>query len=300
MWSKNCNLLCWVFFTALLWYGCKVTRSSITISDQKITPSDIQPNLSKTLKESSGLISWDEALWTINDGGSTPAIYKLNPTDGSIQDSVNLKGVTNQDWESITHDDDYIYIGEFGNNLGLRKNLSIYKISKSQIITKQNLQIDSIEFHYPQQDSFPGTYDHNFDAEAFLSFGDSLYIFTKNWLNQECVIYTLPKQPGSYPARRQGSFDTKGVVTGATANNKETVVTLVGYNFNKATRAFSPFVWEFSNFKNGNIFTGAARRNNLESKRQVEAIAWSKKGEYWITAEKTFAGEASLFGFKLD
>lgn len=299
MWSKSCNVIAWVFFATLLCYGCKVTRSSIIVSNKKLKPIDIQPNLSKTLKESSGLIAWGDALWTINDGGSTPSIYKLSLTNGSIQDSVNLRGVTNQDWESITHDDNYIYIGEFGNNIGLRKNLSIYKISKSQIINKQALQIDSIEFHYPEQDSFPGSYDHNFDAEAFLSFGDSLYIFTKNWLNQQCVIYALPKTPGVYSANKTASFDTQGVITGATANPKEDVITLVGYNFDKATRVFSPFVWEFSNFKNGNIFSGTARRNNLESNRQVESIAWSKKREYYITAEKTFAGPASLYGLKL-
>lgn len=284
-----------LLFLAFLSYSCTVTKSSVEVNDKLITPQDIQPKLNKVLKETSGLISWDGALWTINDGGSTPTIYKLSTLDGSIQDSVALAGVSNQDWESITQDDEYIYVGEFGNNLGLRTNLAIYKISKSHINNQETVQIDSIEFHYPDQDSFPGNYNHNFDAEAFLSFGDSLYIFTKNWLNQQCVIYTLPKTPGIYSANKKATFDTQGVITGATTNPKEDVVTLVGYNFNKVTRAFSPFVWKFSNFKNDEIFNGSARRYNFESKRQVESIAWSKKGAYWITAEKTFAGPASLF-----
>ena len=286
--------------STLLCYSCLVTKSSVEISDSTITPQEIQPNLSNVLRETSGLIAWDGGLWTINDGGSAPAIFKMNATDGSIQDSIHLTGVTNQDWESITHDEDYIYVGEFGNNKGLRKNLLIYKISKVQVKNKQPLTIDSIAFHYPEQKSFPDSYDHNFDAEAFISFGDSLYVFTKNWLNQRCVIYTLPKQPGNYPAYRKSSFDTQGIVTGATTNNKEDVVTLIGYNYDKVTRGFSPFAWTFSNFKGTNIFSGSARRNNLESKRQVESIAWSKKGEYWITAEKASGGKASLYRLKLD
>ncbi len=294
------RLLFALLLFTFLGYSCTVTKSFVEVSDEMISPQEIQPKLSKVLKETSGLISWDGALWTINDGGSTTTIYKLSKADGTIQDSVNLIGVTNQDWESITHDEEFIYIGEFGNNIGLRTNLAIYKISKLQITNKQPLQIDSIEFHYPEQDSFPGNYDHNFDAEAFLSFGDSLYIFTKNWLNNQCIIYTLPKTPGIYSANKKAIFDTQGVITGATVNPKEDVVTLVGYNFNKATRAFAPFAWTFSNFKRDNIFSGSAHRYNFESTRQVEAIAWSKKGEYWITAEKTFAGPASLYKIKLN
>ena len=36
------------------------------------------------IKETSGLIYFDNALWTINDGGNLPFLFKLTPETGDI------------------------------------------------------------------------------------------------------------------------------------------------------------------------------------------------------------------------
>src|SRR5262245_58181650 len=66
--------------------------------------------LPASIRETSGLVFWNGMLWTHNDDGDT-ALYAIDTTDGHILRRVPIKGVVNNDWEDITQDDDYIYIG---------------------------------------------------------------------------------------------------------------------------------------------------------------------------------------------
>ncbi len=251
------------------------------------------------VKETSGLIEIDGSLWTHNDSGSEPHIYKMNQERDDVEKKVIISGVDNQDWEEMCQDSSHVYIAEFGNNLGSRKNLEIYKVSKSDIAKSDTVQVEKIQFHYPEQSVFPDSYEHNFDAEAFLAIGDSLYIYTKNWLNKRCDIYALPKVPGTYAAQWKSSFDTEGVITGATMNTSQDKVVLLGYNFNKLSNTFSPFVWSFSNFEGADIFSGKAKRHNLDVLRQAEAISWTTGSDYWVTAEDQPGGYPSLYKLTL-
>ncbi len=71
--------------------------------------------LSDQISETSVLINWNGVLWTHNDNADT-VIYGLDSMSGDIVQTYSLNGVRNIDWEEISQDDEYIYIGDFGNN----------------------------------------------------------------------------------------------------------------------------------------------------------------------------------------
>ena len=71
--------------------------------------------LSDTLKETSGLIAFENLLWTHNDDHDK-TIYGLDSL-GKIKKKIILENITNHDWEEISQDSTHLYIGDFGKHL---------------------------------------------------------------------------------------------------------------------------------------------------------------------------------------
>ncbi len=137
--------------------------------------------LSDELKEISGLeFLNDTILIAHNDGGNDANLYLLN-LKGEILKKINISNAKNVDWEDITGDESYIYIGDIGNNLNKRKDLTIYRISKSEMLAQEAINAESMSVSYADQVNFPPDDAHkNFDSECLISaFGD-LWIFSKN------------------------------------------------------------------------------------------------------------------------
>jgi len=160
-------------------------------------------SLPKNVAEASGLeITSSGLLWTHNDD-RFPVLYGCD-TLGNVAKVVHLNH-SNNGWEDLTQDEDgNLYIGAFGNNKNDRRNLSILKLPQPDKITDRVFNAELIEFTYEDQDEFPPPPTHrNFDADAFVSIGDSLYIFTKNRTEPftgYTKIYRLPSSPGKYRA----------------------------------------------------------------------------------------------------
>ena len=87
--------------------------------------------LPENVLESSGLIYYNNRLITHNDSGNSPQLYELDSLGSQIFRTITINNATNIDWEDITQDDTYIYVGDFGNNSGNRQDLRIYRIKKS-------------------------------------------------------------------------------------------------------------------------------------------------------------------------
>ena len=81
--------------------------------------------LSNEISETSGLIFHNGKLITHNDSGNTPQLFEIDTVSYQITRTVTLSNVANIDWEDIAQDSEYIYIGDFGNNLGTRTDLSL-------------------------------------------------------------------------------------------------------------------------------------------------------------------------------
>jgi hypothetical protein len=160
-------------------------------------------SLPKVLKEASGLETTSPGnLWTHNDD-RYPILYCLD-TAGNVKKVVHLNH-PNNGWEDLALDEKgNLYVGSFGNNNNDRKDLRIYKVPAPERISDAVYSAEVIEFHYQDQHAFPPPESkRNFDADAFISQRDSLYIFTKNRTQPSTgytKVYRLPTEPGRYEA----------------------------------------------------------------------------------------------------
>ena len=249
-------------------------------------------NLSKKLDETSGLEIINKQLVTINDSGNDPVLFYINES-GNILDERKLNCCKNNDWESLAADYDYVYIADFGNNYDTRKNLSIIKIP---IDKSSNENPEIINFLYPEQKKFKRIYRRSeYDAEALISFGDILLIFTKNKRKKITEIYSLPKYGGNFKAQKIGSLNTESIVTGADYDKKTNTLVLTStINFDEY---YILVVNDFSlNNKDHKI-------NMYEipiGKTQVEAIKIIDENTFWITSEdESSSSSARLMKIKL-
>ena len=249
-------------------------------------------NLSKKLDETSGLEIINKQLVTINDSGNDPVLFYINES-GNILDERKLNCCKNNDWESLAADSDYVYIADFGNNYDTRKNLSIIKIP---IDKSSNETPEIINFLYPEQKKFKRIYRRSeYDAEALISFGDILLIFTKNKRKKITEIYSLPKYGGNFQAQKIGSLNTESIVTGADYDKKTNTLVLTStINFDEY---YILLINDFSlNNKDHKI-------NMYEipiGKTQVEAIKIIDENTFWITSEdESSSSSARLMKIKL-
>ena len=272
-------------------YGCTDRLAvnydpSATINDGSCiyNPANAEPsssfNLAGSLSETSGLIIWNNQLWTHNDNTDTN-IYSLDTLNGNIVHAYPLSRISNKDWEEISQDDNYIYIGDFGNNGGKRTDLRIFKINKNSLLSELPV-IDSIKFSYSDQVDFSaGSNNTDFDCEAFIVSEDSIYLFTKQWVNNKTSVYSLPKSPGNYTAKLRSSFDVNGLITGAVYLESEKIISLSGYS-----DKLEPFVYLFYDFKGADFFGGNKRKIELLLPyHQTEGIASANGIKYYISNE---------------
>lgn len=246
---------------------------------QKIKPT-FSVVLSDSISETSGLLAFDGLLWTHNDDHDT-TLYGID-TLGKIRRKVTLKELKNNDWEEISQDEDFVYIGDFGNNYkGNRTNLRILKIDKSTFY-ETSPKVEIISFSYETQQGFTAKKPNstNFDCEAFVVSRDSIYLFTKEWSPKKSTVFVLPKLAGTYTAKLQTTLTTKGMITGATLS--ENKIVLCGYS-----KKGKPFLYVITDFENYNFEKAKKQKIKLKLPfHQVEGIATFDGFQYYITNEK--------------
>ena len=139
--------------------------------------------LSGELKEISGLEKLnDSSLFAINDGGNDPCVYILN-LKGKIIRSIYISNVKNRDWEDLAIDEknEYLYIGNVGNNNNKHKKLAIYKVKVSDLLSNESAEAEKIIFEYPDQHTFPPEKSEwFFDCEGMAIAHQRIFLFTKS------------------------------------------------------------------------------------------------------------------------
>ncbi len=259
-----------------------VNNGSCVYQDTIVAPTG-SINLPEKLQETSGLIFWDRKLITNNDSNDTN-LYSINPKTGDIIVEFDLKGAKNTDWEEITQDENFIYVGDFGNNLsGNRTDLKILRVAKNSLLDHKP-EIDTIHFSYEDQTDFsakPGN-QTDYDCEAFFATGDSLYLVTKQWVSQKSAIYSLPKVAGKYKAKLKTSLDVQGLTSGATFLPEKRLLVLSGYS-----TSLEPFIYLVYDYKNLDFNNANKRKLRLDLPfAQVEGIATQDGLEYYCSNEK--------------
>lgn len=260
--------------------------------------------LPTTLNESSGAIFFNNKLITHNDSGGENKLYGLDTISGSITREVTILNATNVDWEDITQDETSIYIGDIGNNIsGNRTDLKIYKISKSDYLSSETVNSETISFSYSDQTDFTAKSANNteWDAEALVSFdATNLILFTKNWIDGITKAYLVPKSSGTYVlSPLVTTLNSGGLISGGTYNPLTAKLFLVGY-----TDTLQPFFWESKNFTGIDIFSGTNTKTSIASTfgfEQAEAITYVNENRYFITSESfsqsIFSDYAKLIAF---
>ncbi len=282
-----------VIMTGLTLTDCNVRNNASGNHSQEppdepveIIPDIMVPQLPGQLNESSGLILFRELLWTINDSGGDAALYGFDRNTGEVKQVVRIENGENDDWESLTSSQQQIFIGDFGNNWGNRKNLRIYVIDKSDIpaVGDVTLTAERIDFSYSDQVNFTfGMNNNSHDCEAFIWFRDSLFLFTKDWVTRNTKVYTLPAKPGIYMAEPVDSFAVECLITGADISRNMEKLVLLGY------ADYVPYIWYFDGIDKGKLLGGRNIKFSMIEYfgTQTEGIAFSGNDTLFISSEQS-------------
>jgi len=258
----------------------------------------LRTQLPVELTESSGLL-WDNGkLWSHNDSGNPATLFNIDTTDGHIIQKVYVTNYTNIDWEDITADNDYIYIGDFGNNNGDRTDLRVLKIAKADITadTAVNVTAQLIEFSYADQVSHASNPLTNYDGEALVSIGDSLYVFTKDRSDNQTRVYKMPKAPGTYSLSPYTSYNVGGLITAASYNPNTHEILLLGYTLLKT----NSFLWFLNDYNGDMFFSGNKRRVEIggTSEWQTEAVEFISANRFFLSNETATVNASLYIGHK--
>jgi len=257
------------------------TDGQVNIQNSPLNRIGIMP---KILKETSGLeVTSPNSLWSHNDD-TYPYLYNIDST-GKLIKAIYLNH-KNSGWEDLAQDDHgNIYIGGFGNNTNTRKDLKIYKIGNPDTIKQKFVNAGIIEYQYSDQKLFPPDNRHkNFDMDAMISLGDSLYLFSKNRtepFDGFTKVYRLPNAPGTYQADLVDSIFLCNEsmltcwVTAADISPDKKHLVLLSHDK----------LWLISCFAGSNFSSGKIQQISLKHFSHKAAICFYNNNQVYITDE---------------
>ena len=243
--------------------------------------------LPKELSETSGLFCDVDGMYSLNDSGNAPIIYRIN-YQGEIIERTRLP-LTNKDWEAITADASSFYIADVGNNKGKREQVEIHKVNRSNVN-----DITTITLKYEGNDASSNIpYAHDFDSEAMVKHGDDLLLFSKSWKTGITHVYKVNEGEIEQTISTFASIDgLPGVVTGVDFDQHQNKFVITGYKSDPFGN-FSTFMAQISkDFTLLDVWP-------LEQYKQVEGICVDNNGMYWFSEEATEGRKASLSSAKV-
>lgn len=258
----------------------------------------LETELDPIVKETSGLLYLNNTLITHNDSGTTNQLFDIDTLTGSVTRTVTITNASNIDWEDLTHDGTYIYIGDFGNNNGSRRDLKVYRIAIVDYFASTSVTAEIINYSYSNQTDFtPSFLATNYDAEGLIHYNNKLYVFSKNWLNGNTNIYELSKIPGTYSISIIDTINAQGLISGATYNTLNNSIILIGYDSSGA------FIIQLGGFNSGLFSNGAVVKTPIsvpaDYSIQIEAITPININEYYVSAEENSSNASGLYSFNV-
>jgi hypothetical protein len=256
-------------------------------------------SLSTVVNETSGLIVQSpDSIWTLNDSGDSNRLYLCDTTTGAVARDILVVGAINTDWEELLpgDNDGYWYIGDFGNNFQNRTNLKLYRIAQPTTNYSGAVFAESINFSYEDQTAFPPPLNQwYFDCEAAVVWGDSIFLFTKDWtvpLIGFTRVFWIPKSPGTHVAQFVGTFYTdntsypRGGITGATLSPDKSRLVLIS----------NRKMWVFYNYAGKQFLNGSVAELDFPDNLQKEAVAFAGDAcTLYVTDEVNASGGGNLY-----
>lgn len=263
-----------IFFFFIALTGCKSENNS-SAEENTISPLE-RYNLPDVLEETSGLAILNDTLWTLNDSGNEAALYAISTKGKLLEKRVTNK--TNIDWEDMTTVNGKMIIADMGNNFGTRKNLYLLEMDLSN---GGVTSLDSIPFHYPEQDNFGFQQATPFDAEGIVYMENKIVVFTKNKSALTSEVYVISPMGGA--ATKMGSLPVGSMITGADYHQESNTLALTGYN-----KGENQHLYVINNFSLSAITDAKINQYDLDfDGAQIEAVAVIDAKTIWVTSEKT-------------
>ena len=255
----------------------------------------LKAELPEEVNETSGLFFHNGRLWTHNDSGGKPILYALDTTTFEVVQKVTLSNAKNKDWEDVCTDGEMVFVGDFGNNNGNRKNLRIFTFPLSAIPDEgdASVMIDSIRFSFGDQTNFEKRrYEHDFDCEAMFTSEDYLYLLSKGWETGTTRLYRLPKTAGNHVAEVVNGFDSQGLITGADYDRENRILVVVGY----VKSIWKPFMYIIFDFDEAGVKLSNHRFEMPQwVGAQTEGICFFDDGRCYVSAETSPSMTSRVF-----
>lgn len=148
---------------------------------------------SPRLGESSGVVKsrkYADIFWTHNDSGNPPVLFAFRLT-GEVIAEIRVAGAKNVDWEDIAiNDAGKLYIGDIGDNVGLRTMYQIYELLEPDPFATPSKPVRvtrTYRYRFPEG---------QLDCEALFVYRDKLHIVTKK-ARERPILYRLePEDDG--------------------------------------------------------------------------------------------------------
>lgn len=269
------------------------------VSAQVEQPTMLVQELDTLVEETSGLVFINGKLWTHNDSGGEAKIYCIDTVSGQVTDTKVIAGVENEDWEDMAKDRTHVYIGNFG---AMSNNMQILRIKIEDL---ENPNIDTIvpriinftygNPDYPEED-FSAT-NTRFDCEAFIVKDDTIFLFSKNWVDNKTYLYAIPNKANYFHTVTPiDTLNLNYLVTGADYDYVTNTVALVGYTYSSLDS--KPHVTLLTGFEDNKFFSGEhtnqefTQPSSLTNQsggityNQIEGVAFRDSGRLWVTNEK--------------
>ena len=263
-----------VFFIFVALTGCKSGNNS---GNEENTVTALERhNLPDILEETSGLAILNDTLWTLNDSGNEAALYAISTKGKLLEKRATNK--TNIDWEDMTIVNGNMIVADMGNNFGTRKNLYLLDVDLSN---GGATTLDSIPFHYPEQDNFGFQQATPFDAEGIVYVENKIVVFTKNRSTLTSEVYVIPAMGGA--AIKMGSLPVGSLITGADYHQDSKTLALTGYQKDE-----NQHLYVINNFSLSAIADAEIKQYDLDfNGAQIEAVSIIDRKTFWVTSEKT-------------
>jgi len=236
-------LLC-ILALSLQCYAQERHKVSLNLPDiERVLPRVYGKFDSEMIVESSGMVKsriHDNMFWTHNDSGDSARLFAVDrygrlilPPDAASYEGIAVHGAENVDWEGIACDNNGgLYIGDTGNNNKNKELFVVYKIVEPSpteaisVLIKQHINV-----FYPDRDD-PSLRKKRVNAEALFWAKDYLFFITKAGKVRHSDLYalSLDELEEENPLILNGSFDFKGMVTGADASADGNKLAVLTYN----------------------------------------------------------------------